>query len=110
MNNDFDNILPNNNSDKLKRLEELNDEINNSKLFMDDEEDFELDAKEGLQKIPDTTAAKLVSQLNANLQIQLKNKKKNKRKIPDQSMVYFTIITLLVIVIVTYIIIKKFME
>lgn len=104
MNNDFDNILPNDNPDRLKRLEELNDELIN------DEQDFEMDAKEGLKQIPHTTATKLVTQLNANLQQQLINKKKNKRKIPDQTNVYITTVTLLILIIVAYIIIRKFMQ
>ena len=104
MNNDFDNILPNDNPDRLKRLEELNDEIIN------DEQDFEMDAQEGLKQIPQTTATKLVTQLNANLQQQIINKKKNKRKIPDQTNVYITTVTLLILIIVAYIIIRKFMQ
>ena len=104
MNNDFDNILPNDNPDRLKRLEELNDELIN------DEQDFEMDAQEGLKQIPHTTATKLVTQLNANLQQQLINKKKNKRKIPDQTNVYITTVTLLILIIVAYIIIRKFMQ
>ncbi len=110
MNNDFDNILPNDNPDKLKRLAELNDELDNSKLFFGEEDDFEMDAQEGLKHIPEANAAKLVTQLNANLHLQLKNKKKNKRKIPDQTNVYITIVTLLIIIIVAYIIIRKFMQ
>ena len=110
MNNNFNNILPNNSNNNHEGLEELNDALNSDNIPFENENEFEQDAAEGLKQIQEKKITVLVDELNTDLKRQLKIKKKNKRKIPDQSMVYITIVTLLILVIVAYIVIKKIIQ
>ena len=107
MNNDANNILPegNNNADKLDLLRQLNADVENE-LF-NEEDLFEAEAAEGLQQMEETQVPLIVNKLNADLQRQLKKKKKQKRDIPSQQPVLITIITILLLAIVAYIVIKK---
>jgi hypothetical protein len=107
MNNDVNNILPegNDNADKLDLLKQLNADVENE--MFDDEDLFEAEAAEGLQQIEATQVPLIVDKLNANLHRQLKKKKKQKRAIPSQQPVLITIITILLLAIVAYIVIKK---
>jgi hypothetical protein len=107
MNNDVNNILPegNENADKLDLLKQLNADVENE--MFDDEDLFEAEAAEGLQQIEATQVPLIVDKLNANLHRQLKKKKKQKRAIPSQQPVLITIITILLLAIVAYIVIKK---
>ena len=73
---------------------------------------FVNDAMEGLEKFSnkkDLTAH--VEQLNRNLKHQLdKRKKRNeKRRIKDQPWVYFTIVLLLVLIIICFVLVKKYL-
>jgi LDH2 family malate/lactate/ureidoglycolate dehydrogenase len=102
MNNDVNNILPNDNdADKLELLHALNNDTFN------DEDLFEADAKEGLQQMDEQHVASIVNKLNANLNHQIKKKKKQRRGIPSQQGLYVTIITILLLAIIAYIVIKK---
>jgi hypothetical protein len=107
MNNDVNNILPegNENADKLDLLKQLNADVENE--MFDDEDLFEAEAAEGLQQIEATQVPLIVNKLNTNLHRQLKKKKKQKRAIPSQQPVLITIITILLLAIVAYIVIKK---
>jgi hypothetical protein len=107
MNNDVNNILPegNDNADKLDLLRQLNADV--EKEMFDDEDLFEAEAAEGLQQIEATQVPLIVNKLNTNLHRQLKKKKKQKRAIPSQQPVLITIITILLLAIVAYIVIKK---
>jgi hypothetical protein len=107
MNNDVNNILPegNNNADKLDLLKQLNEDVENEMFTEDDL--FELDAAEGLQQMDETQVPLIVNKLNADLQHQLKKKKKQKRAIPSQQPVLITIITILLLAVVAYLVIKK---
>jgi hypothetical protein len=106
------NLNKNTGQDKL--LEYLNnhlpqDEQHAVEQNLNDDE-FMSDAMDGLQNIKDKKDISLIiDQLNAGLkkQIDTKKQKKAKRKIPEQSWLYYTIITLLVLIIVAYVIIKK---
>lgn len=109
MNNKFDDILPNN-SNNNQGLHNLNDSLHDDDFSIENEHDFELDAQEGLKQIPPDNITSHVASLNKGLQQHLKNKKKHKRKIPDQTMVYITIFTILILVVVAYVIIKKAMD
>ena len=106
MNNDVNNILPQgNDADKIDLLKQLHADVNND--MFDDEDLFEAEAAEGLQQLEETQVPIIVNKLNTDLQRQLKKKKKLKRGIPSQQPVLITIITILLLAIVAYIVIKK---
>jgi hypothetical protein len=107
MNNDVNNILPegNNDADKLDLLKQLNAEVENE--MFDEEDLFETEAAEGLQQMDATQLPLIVNKLNADLHRQIKKKKKLKRGIPSQQPVLITIITILLLAVVAYIVIKK---
>jgi hypothetical protein len=106
MNNDVSNILPeSNDADKLDLLKKLHADINND--MFDAEELFEAEAAEGLQQMDETQVPIIVNKLNADLHHQLKKKKKQKRGIPSQQPVLITIITILLLAVVAYIVLKK---
>ena len=108
MNNDFEKISPNTKDANNNRLSELSDALNdNDDSFNYAETDFEDDASEGLKQIEQNKIPKLVAQINSNLTKQLKNKKRVLSKIPDQTMVIMTIVTLLILVIVAFFVIRK---
>lgn len=110
MSNDMDNILPQHQPGSNKELQELSDALNMEE-DQDEHQDhfFEEDAKEGLELIDREKVPDIISQLNANLRTQLKTKKRNKKKIPDQTMVMVTIVTILMLAIVAFIVIKRFL-
>lgn len=111
MNNSIDDILNQEENDNQKRLAELNDVLNNEEVtYQETDEDFEKDAEEGLQQINKTQIPVFVNELNQNLKSQLKNKKRTKKQIPDQSAVLITVITLLLLVVVAFVIIKKYYQ
>ena len=106
MNNDVNNILPQgNDADKIDLLKQLHADVNND--MFDDEDLFEAEAAEGLQQLEETQVPIIVNKLNTDLQRQLKKKKKLKRGIPSQQPVLITIITILLLAVVAYIVIKK---
>jgi hypothetical protein len=107
MNNDVNNILPegNNDADKLDLLKQLHADVNNG--MFEDEDLFEAEAAEGLQQLEETQVPIIVNKLNADLHRQLRKKKKQKRGIPSQQPVLITIITILLLAVVAYIVIKK---
>lgn len=77
--------------------------------FQDDA--FMQDAVEGLEKMEDKNNMHLlVHELNKNLHDQVKKKRKRKdsRKIQEQSWVYFSVLLILLLVIVAYLVIKRF--
>jgi hypothetical protein len=103
MSNELNNILPND-EQKQKGLHALSED-----LFSDEEDIFEQDAQEGLQEIPTSKVASIVDTLNADLHKKLqKNKKRKRAGIPSQQTTYITIITILLLAVIAYIVIKKF--
>ncbi|NOU38066.1 MAG: hypothetical protein HOO89_05085 [Ferruginibacter sp.] len=108
MSTNLDNILPlGNDADKKKQLQKLSDELQ----FLDTiEEDngllFEKDAAEGLSKVDKTKASVIINSLNSNLQKQL-HKKKTRKIFKEQSPSYLTIITILLLIIISFIVLKK---
>ncbi len=111
MNNNFENILNNDENDNHERLNDLNDALNKDDFVLEEMHgDFDREAAEGLKQIANNKIPSLVNQINGNLKLQLKNKKRIKKKIPEQSSAIITIITLLIIVVLAYIIIKKFYQ
>lgn len=105
MSNNINDILPgggyNNNADKEKLLNDLNNDINFG------EDAFEHDAAEGLQQLPENNVSQIVNKLNLGLHKQISKKKRKIRGLPDQSAVYVSIIIILILLVVAYLIIRK---
>jgi hypothetical protein len=119
MSDDLKNILNNSNKDidNQKLMDYLSKQLSKQdshdleKMMADDE--FMNDAVEGLEQFNNVKKLPLsVDQLNRDLQKQLAKKKtrKEKRTIKDQPWVYFTIILLLVLTVICFVIVKKYME
>jgi hypothetical protein len=119
MSDDLKNILNNSNKDidNQKLIDYLSKQLSKQdshdleKMMADDE--FMNDAVEGLEQFSNVKKLPLsVEQLNRDLQKQLAKKKsrKEKRTIKDQPWVYFTIILLLVLTVICFVIVKKYME
>jgi hypothetical protein len=90
-----------NSAEKNNRLQALNDSLS----FSDDDL-FEKEAAEGLSQLEEQKVPQIVDKLNADLHRQLKKKKKRKG-IADNSHTYITIITILLLVVVAFIVLKK---
>jgi len=116
MNPDYKDILSNLNKDigQEKLLEYLSNKMpageahELEKQMADDA--FMNDAVEGLNELKDKKNINAyVEQLNRDLQKQLDKKKKRreKRKIKDQPWVYFTIVLVLLLIIVSWLVVKK---
>jgi len=118
MSDDLKDILSNLNNDieQEKLLDYLNKNLSAAeaheleKQMADDE--FMNDAVEGLENFKDKkNLTSLVEQLNRDLKKQTEKKKlkKEKRKLKDQPWLYITIVTLLLLVIIAYVVIKKYL-
>ncbi len=113
---DLLNILSNSNKDidNQKLMDYLND-----KLSAEDKHEFEKtlidsdlmnDAVEGLEKFKDKKELNaFVEQLNANLkkQIEKKKSKKQKRRLKDFPWLYFSIIMIIIIILISFFVIWK---
>ena len=117
MSDDLKDILGNLNKDieQDKLLDYLNKNLSAAeaheveKQMADDE--FMNDAVEGLENFKNKKdVSLLVQQLNSELKKQTEKKKakKEKRKLKDQPWLYITIVTLLILIIVAYLVIKKY--
>src|SRR6478736_3927129 len=118
MNDDLLNILSNSNKDIDNQ--KLMDYIS-GKLSTDEKHDFEKtsidseminDAVEGLEKLKNRNVSALVEQINTNLHKQLEKKKskKLKRRIKDLPWLYLSIIIILLIILISFLVIKKHLE
>jgi len=116
MNPEYKDILSHLNKDieQEKLLDYLNRKLPTGeahdleKQMADDE--FMNDAVEGLSELKDKkNIAAYVDQLNRDLQIQLSKKKKRreKRKIKDQPWVYFAIALVMLLIIISWLVIKR---
>jgi ABC-type bacteriocin/lantibiotic exporter with double-glycine peptidase domain len=117
-------------NDLLDILSNSNDKINNQKLIdylndnLSDKEKHEVekwmsdndmvnDAVEGLEHVKNKKNLQAyVDQLNKNLQNQLAQKKQHqqKRKLKEYPWIYFAIVLVLLLCIIGYIIIRKFLH
>ncbi|HEY4874590.1 MAG TPA: hypothetical protein VIH86_03400 [Puia sp.] len=117
-------------NDLLDILSNSNDKINNQKLIdylndnLSDNEKHEVekwmsdndmvnDAVEGLQHVKNKKNLQVyVEQLNKNLQNQLEQKKQQQkqRKLKEYPWIYFAIVLILLLCIIGYIIIRKFLH
>jgi hypothetical protein len=105
MTNDLNNIPTNNNADKEKLLQQLNDDLFGEEDALDQQ--FEEDASIGLQQIQQEKVPLIVDKLNADLSRHLSKKKKRRGIFKDPSNFNITIITILLLLIISYIILKK---
>ena len=119
MSEDLKDILSNLNKEieQEKLLDYLNKKLSApeahevEKQMADDE--FMNDAVEGLEKFNNKQDVSLfVDQLNRDLKKQLDKKRmrKEKRKLKDQPWIYFAITILLVLLIVCYVLVKKYID
>jgi hypothetical protein len=119
MSDNLKDILSNLNKDieQEKLLDYLNKNLSAAeaheleKQMADDE--FMNDAVEGLENFKNKKDVSLiVEKLNKDLKKQTAKKKlhKEKRKLKDQPWLYITIVTLLLLVIIAYIVIKKYLN
>ena len=119
MSDDLKDILSNLNKDieQEKLLDYLNKKLGAAeaheveKQMADDE--FMNDAVEGLEHFKNKkNLTLLVEQLNHELkkQTEKKKKKKEKRKLRDQPWLYIAIVTLLVLIILSFVLIKKYLS
>ena len=118
MSDDLKDILSNLNKDieQDKLLDYLNKKLSDAdaheveKQMADDE--FMNDAVEGLEHFKNKKDLSfLVDQLNKDLKKQTAKKKlkKEKRKLAEQPWLYITIVTLLLLVVISYVLIKKYL-
>ena len=119
MSNDLKNILSNLNKDieQEKLLDYLNKNLSAAeaheveKQMADDA--FMNDAVEGLEQFKNKKdLSLLVEQLNNDLKKQTEKKKlkKEKRKLRDQPWLYFTLVLLLILIVISYILVKKILS
>ena len=119
MSEDLKDILSNLNKDieQEKLLDYLNKNLSAAdaheveKQMADDE--FMNDAVEGLEHFKNKKdLSLLVEQLNKDLKKQTAKKKqqKEKRKLRNQPWLYITLVTLLLLVIISYVLIKKYLS
>ena len=118
MSDDLKDILSNLNKDieQEKLLDYLNKNLGAAEAHEVEkqmaEDEFMNDAVEGLENFRDKKDLSLmVQQLNRELKKQTEKKKakREKRKLKDQPWLYITIVTLLLLVIIAYIVIKKYL-
>jgi hypothetical protein len=108
MSNELNNISPNSNANREKLLQQLNED-----LFAEDDaldQQFEADANTGLQQLNQHKIPDIVDKLNADLSRHLSKKKKRRGVFQDPSNVNITIITILLLLVISYIIIKKLLS
>ena len=119
MSDDLKDILSNLNKDieQEKLLDYLNKKLSAAdaheveKQMADDA--FMNDAVEGLEQFKNKkNLTLLLEQLNNDLKKQTANKKlkKEKRKLRDQPWLYFTLVLLLLLVVIGYVLVKKFLN
>ena len=75
--------------------------------------DFEGDAAEGLQEVKDKEQLQyMVDMLNRDLKKRTEKKKKrrDKMKIPDQPWLYISILILLLLIVLSYIVVTRFLK
>ena len=117
MSDDLKDILSNLNKDieQEKLLDYLNKNLSAAEAHEVEkqmaQDEFMNDAVEGLENFRNKKDLSLmVQQLNRELKKQTEKKKakREKRKLKDQPWLYITIVTLLLLVIIAYIVIKKY--
>jgi hypothetical protein len=119
MNNDLKDILSNSNKDidNQQLMDYLSNQLSKADIHAIEEnmveDEFMNDAIEGLQNIENKKDVQAyVEQLNNDLRKQIaKNKnRKEKRQLKDQPYTYFTIILILILAVLGFIVLKKYLD
>lgn len=119
MKNDLKDILSNSNKDidNQQLMDYLSNRLSRSETHEVEKQmagdEFMNDAVEGLQKIENKNNMEAyVESLNRDLQNQIaKNKyRKNKRRLKDDPHTYVTIIILLLLMVISFLILRKYLE
>lgn len=96
--------LPNNPMSGLDVLQQqLMQEVNEQTLASN----FDIDAAEGLNNLPDTQINRAVTKLNKSLQKKVQKKPNRANAIASQPILYTVIILILILIIIAFVIIKK---
>ncbi len=96
-----------------KLLQYLNDQLSHSEshqLESDMESDpFMAEAMEGLEQVDNNKIPEVIDQLNISLRKEIKAKKRKKRNqiFSNQHWVYFAVILILILLIISYLVMKK---
>jgi hypothetical protein len=100
-------------TEQEKLLQYLNEQLSHSEshqLESDMESDpFTSEAMEGLQQVDNQKIPEVIDQLNISLRKEIKAKKRKKRNqiFSNQNWVYFAVVLILILLIISYIIMKK---
>lgn len=107
------NISHENKPDQEKLLQYLNEQLShaeNHDLEREMENDpFTYEAVEGLQQIDNNKIPDVIDQLNIALRKEIKSKKRKKRNqiFSNQNWVYFAVILILILIMISYLVMKK---
>ncbi len=113
MENNKTNIANQDATDQEKMLQYLNDQlshIESHQLESEMESDpFTYEAMEGLQQVDNNKIPEVIDQLNISLRKEIKAKKRKKRNqiFSNQSWVFFAVILILILLIISYLVMKK---
>jgi hypothetical protein len=113
MANNKSNISTQEITDQEKLMQYLNEQLSHSEshqLESDMESDpFIADAMEGLAQVDKQTIPEVIDQLNISLRKEIKAKKRKKRNqiFSNQNWVYFAVILILILLIISYLVMKK---
>jgi hypothetical protein len=100
-------------TDQEKLMQYLNEQLSHSEshqLESDMESDpFIADAMEGLAQVDKQIIPEVIDQLNISLRKEIKAKKRKKRNqiFSNQNWVYFAVILILILLIISYLVMKK---
>jgi len=113
MANNKSNISAQEITDQEKLMQYLNEQLSHSEshqLESDMESDpFMTEAMEGLEQVDKQIIPEVIDQLNISLRKEIKAKKRKKRNqiFSNQNWVYFSVILILILLIISYLVMKK---
>jgi len=113
MANNKSNISTKEITDQEKLMQYLNEQLSHSEshqLESDMESDpFMTEAMEGLEQVDKQIIPEVIDQLNISLRKEIKAKKRKKRNqiFSNQNWVYFAVILILILLIISYLVMKK---
>ena len=88
----------------LRELDDMMQPENNPKAA---DISFEKDSAEGLAHLNSEKIPVIIDQLNRNLRRHVKKNRRTKNQLPGQSFGYITVITVLLLLVLAYIVIRK---
>jgi len=113
MANNKSNISAQEITDQEKLMQYLNEQLSHSEshqLESDMESDpFMTEAMEGLEQVDKQIIPEVIDQLNISLRKEIKSKKRKKRNqiFSNQNWMYFAVILILILLIISYLVMKK---